>query len=343
MICHRVVVCPRRMQSPTDPRPDRHHRRRGLRRRLRGRLPGLGRLAARRRVRARRGRRGVRRAPADRRGPPPPRCLRRRHPTHRGAADPHRPRRRGEHGPGGKLGGGGGARRWGRTGPLRPSDDGARRRLHGRPARPVLDGPLHGIRHRLGLPVIGYVKTHHRRMLARDHWVRVPELTAGERSGLFAAGRSPAEAAEPGGRLPTLSSLVAQSHELRGFAEGSCWPPRRGPVRSLAEASKTACSASRGRKPPCRTGPLTWSPDLYRADARGAAGRTPGADPSGTAKRLVLYQFALVIQSSGSNLAEPSPGPPRPSPTRGTAPQAPRSSESATGASRGQLRRPASS
>ena len=50
----------------------------------------------------------------------------------------------------------------------------------------VLDGPLHGIRHRRGLPVIGYVKTHHRRMLAREHWVKVPELTAGERSGLFA-------------------------------------------------------------------------------------------------------------------------------------------------------------
>ncbi|MCY4510337.1 MAG: hypothetical protein OXG35_25765, partial [Acidobacteria bacterium] len=26
----------------------------------------------------------------------------------------------------------------------------------------VLDGPLHGIRHRRGLPVVGYVKTHHR-------------------------------------------------------------------------------------------------------------------------------------------------------------------------------------
>ena len=32
----------------------------------------------------------------------------------------------------------------------------------------VLDGP----RHRRGLPVIGYVKTHHRRMLAREHWVQ---------------------------------------------------------------------------------------------------------------------------------------------------------------------------
>ena len=26
----------------------------------------------------------------------------------------------------------------------------------------VLDGPLHGIRHRRGLAIIGYVKTHHR-------------------------------------------------------------------------------------------------------------------------------------------------------------------------------------
>ena len=52
----------------------------------------------------------------------------------------------------------------------------------------VLDGPLHGVRHRRGLPVIGYVKTHHRRMLAPDLWVRVPELAAGERSGLFAMG-----------------------------------------------------------------------------------------------------------------------------------------------------------
>ena len=50
----------------------------------------------------------------------------------------------------------------------------------------VLDGPLHGIRHRRGLAIIGYVKTYHRRMLARQHWVRVPELTAGERSSLFA-------------------------------------------------------------------------------------------------------------------------------------------------------------
>ena len=52
----------------------------------------------------------------------------------------------------------------------------------------VLDGPLHGIRHRRGLPVVGYVKTHHRRMLAHEHWTRVPSLAVRERSGLFAMG-----------------------------------------------------------------------------------------------------------------------------------------------------------
>ena len=50
----------------------------------------------------------------------------------------------------------------------------------------VLDGPLHGIRHRRNLPLIGYVKTHHRRMLAHDQWPRIPGLSSGERSSLFA-------------------------------------------------------------------------------------------------------------------------------------------------------------
>ena len=50
----------------------------------------------------------------------------------------------------------------------------------------VLDGPLHGIRRRRGLPVVGYVKTHHRRMLAPEHWRQAPRLAAGERSSLFA-------------------------------------------------------------------------------------------------------------------------------------------------------------
>ena len=50
----------------------------------------------------------------------------------------------------------------------------------------VLDGPLHNVRRSHGVPVVGYVKTHHRRTLAREHWNRVPEIGVGERSSLFA-------------------------------------------------------------------------------------------------------------------------------------------------------------
>ena len=50
----------------------------------------------------------------------------------------------------------------------------------------VIDGPLHHIRRTRTLPVIGYVKTHHRQMLAAEAWRQVPDLRPGERSGLFA-------------------------------------------------------------------------------------------------------------------------------------------------------------
>ena len=54
----------------------------------------------------------------------------------------------------------------------------------------VLDGPCTASGTAAVLAIIGYVKTHQRRVLAREHWVRVPELTAGERSGLFAMERA---------------------------------------------------------------------------------------------------------------------------------------------------------
>ena len=60
-------------------------------------------------------------------------------------------------------------------------------------------------------------------------------------------------------------------------------------------------------------------------------------------RKPVVYQSALAIQSSGSNLAEFSLGPPRPWPSRGTARLASLSSGSATGASRNRLRLLASS
>ena len=52
----------------------------------------------------------------------------------------------------------------------------------------VVDGPLNNVRRTRTQPIVGYVKTHHRRMLAPRHWARVPELGVGQRSTLFAMG-----------------------------------------------------------------------------------------------------------------------------------------------------------
>ncbi|MCA9727032.1 MAG: hypothetical protein KC729_05060 [Candidatus Eisenbacteria bacterium] len=51
----------------------------------------------------------------------------------------------------------------------------------------IVDGPLHYVRSR-DLPVVGYVKTHHRSLLPPEHHRRIPELLHGERSSLFAIG-----------------------------------------------------------------------------------------------------------------------------------------------------------
>ena len=50
----------------------------------------------------------------------------------------------------------------------------------------VFDGPLHNIRRSRAVPVVGYVKTHHRRTLAPEHWNALPRLGVGDRSSLFA-------------------------------------------------------------------------------------------------------------------------------------------------------------
>jgi hypothetical protein len=49
----------------------------------------------------------------------------------------------------------------------------------------VIDGPLNYVRSR-DLPVLGYVKTHHRRLLPLAQHQRVPDLRAGQRTSLFA-------------------------------------------------------------------------------------------------------------------------------------------------------------
>ena len=50
----------------------------------------------------------------------------------------------------------------------------------------VIDGPLSNVRKSRTIPVVGYVKTHHRRMLEPTAWARVPELQRGQRSSMFA-------------------------------------------------------------------------------------------------------------------------------------------------------------
>ena len=52
----------------------------------------------------------------------------------------------------------------------------------------VVDGPLHHIRSTRRRPVVGYVKTHHRRILPTTDWSLVPTLQPGERSSAFAFG-----------------------------------------------------------------------------------------------------------------------------------------------------------
>lgn len=52
----------------------------------------------------------------------------------------------------------------------------------------VVDGPLNNVRRLRTSPILGYVKTHHRPMLDAENWARVPLLTVGQRSSLFAMG-----------------------------------------------------------------------------------------------------------------------------------------------------------
>ena len=100
---------------------------------------------------------------------------------------------------------------------------------------------LDDIRHRRGLPVIGYVKTHHRRMLAREHCVRVPELPAGERSGRWRT-LSTAATKPPRFDAPTSRSrgplnhpqLVHGSVPMQGGSDEPCALIHPSSVRHLA-------------------------------------------------------------------------------------------------------------
>lgn len=52
----------------------------------------------------------------------------------------------------------------------------------------VVDGPLTNVRSGRDLPVIGYVKTHHRRLLPEAQWAEVPRVGVGQRTSVFEVG-----------------------------------------------------------------------------------------------------------------------------------------------------------
>ena len=161
----------------------------------------------------------------------------------------------------------------------------------------VLDGPLYRSRHRRGLPVIGYVKKHHRCMLAREHWVRVPELTAGERSGLFAMEDAlygcylrvgdPKPWAGPWAGIARLEmpSGIGRAAAVEAADQAAGWLPRfasalhpgmRVPLHRNTQlptkrrggwSSPTACTASTSRlRAPAAT--IVASPALLTPDCR---------------------------------------------------------------------------
>ena len=116
-----------------------------------------------------------------------------------------------------------------------------------------------------------------------DVWLARPRRYGDMRKALLSA-----PAVADADRSPPAPASPHDWLAERRFAEGPApaGPPRRGPVRSLAEASKTACSASRGRKPPCRTGPLTWSPTLYRRMPAARPGELLAPSPYGHRETL---------------------------------------------------------
>ena len=130
----------------------------------------------------------------------------------------------------------------------------------------VLDGPLHGIRHRRGLPVIGYVKTHHRRMLAREHSVRVPELTAAMEDALYGCDLRLAEPGEPwtGPWAGIAASKMPSRHRPRRRGRGG--RPGRGWLPGFCVGA--APGLRQPSRLPCRRTPLREQPGVRPRTAR---------------------------------------------------------------------------
>ena len=104
----------------------------------------------------------------------------------------------------------------------------------------VLDGPLHGLRRQTKLPVLGYVKSHHRRLLPVEEWGAVTAFTQGQRSRLFvldddryACYLRVGDAgpwASPWGGIARVEvpSGVGEESAVRVANDAQCWLPRFG-------------------------------------------------------------------------------------------------------------------
>lgn len=102
----------------------------------------------------------------------------------------------------------------------------------------VVDGPLSNVRRSRTTAVVGYVKTHHRRMLHPDAWVRVPELQAGQRSSIFAVNAETLAAylrigdagpwASPWGGIVRIEvpTLAGEAEATDALDQAAAWLPR---------------------------------------------------------------------------------------------------------------------
>ena len=127
----------------------------------------------------------------------------------------------------------------------------------------LLDEPLHGIRHRRGLPVLDYAKTHHRCMLVPEHWPR-------------AAGAAGRRAVRPYPRVGDPSGRGRASPASRCRRASAAMRRSRRPTARLP-----GCRASR-RPAPVRAGAA--EPDADRGPPT-ASGTSPRGEPTPRAAR----------------------------------------------------------
>lgn len=102
----------------------------------------------------------------------------------------------------------------------------------------VLDGPLYGLRRQTKLPVLGFVKSHHRRLLPVEEWGAVAALSQGQRSRLFLLDDDryacylrvghPGPWASPWGGIARVEvpSGVGEESAVRVANDAQCWLPR---------------------------------------------------------------------------------------------------------------------